>query len=280
MTTALPLTTAFFLGDVTVSLGGAASNTYRTATDGSDSPPGPKIVTVKSLMPLVSSTGMIVFGPSAMATSWIAVGRWSGSVRNTRRRWFLSPSSAAGTVTARSAVASLVYGSAGCSIEGGSAGMRSEARGDGVEVTSVTNPPRVEPMPPATLPSPPTATYRTATPRATIAAAMASRKTIGRPLPRWIGRWLASRFGPGDRGLTLTGADRGEDGGRGRTWVGRWSRRVVIARDCRTATGERLHVRFGLARGSGRRRSAMVRCVVLWRGRARDDFPSRSPLKL
>ena len=43
MTTALPLTTAFFLGDVTVSLGGAASNTYRTATDGSDSPPGPKI---------------------------------------------------------------------------------------------------------------------------------------------------------------------------------------------------------------------------------------------
>ena len=51
-------------------------------------------------------------------------------------------------------------------------------------------------------------------------------------------------FGPGDRGLTLTGADRGEDGGRGRTWVGRWSRRVVIARDCRTATGERQRARF------------------------------------
>jgi len=30
------------------------------------------------------------------------------------------------------------------------------------------------------------------------------------------------------RGLTLTGVGRPVDGGRGRTWVGRWSRRVVI----------------------------------------------------
>src|SRR3954452_7422291 len=81
-----------------------------------------------------------------------------------------------------------------------------------------------------------------------------------------MARWLAIRVGPGDRGLTLTGAGRPLDGGRGRTWACRWSRRVVIGGDCRT---DRRRTVLGAA-------TAMVRCVVLWRGRARDD-PRRRP---
>ena len=52
----------------------------------------------------------------------------------------------------------------------------------------------------------------------------------GRPPLRWIGRWVDRRVGPGARGLTLTGAGRPLDGGRGRTCACRWSRRVVIGR--------------------------------------------------
>ena len=84
---------------------------------------------------------------------------------------------------------------------------------------------------------------------------------------------------------TLHGAMAGDPGGTGRPgldldrggaaagrWAGsdvgcRWSRRVVIAGDCRTE-----------CRCTGAEHSAaMVRCVVLWRGRARDDPSSRPP---
>ena len=102
-------------------------------------------------------------------------------------------------------------------------------RGDGVEVTPATKPPTVEPTPPATIPNPFTPTYRTPADRARTAATSAKRKTIGTPRLRLIGWRADSRPGPGERGLTLTGAGRPLDGGRGRTCVCRWSRRVVIA---------------------------------------------------
>src|SRR4029453_19024191 len=74
ISTAWRLTVALFLGVVIVIFGGAASYTNRAASDESDWPAGPTIVTVKSLIPSSSSTGMIVFGALAIGTSWIAAG--------------------------------------------------------------------------------------------------------------------------------------------------------------------------------------------------------------
>jgi hypothetical protein len=102
------------------------------------------------------------------------------------------------------------------------------AGGDGVAVTPLTKPLSDVPTPPTTNPNPRTPTYRIPALSARTAAMSARRMIQGIPPPRWIGRWPASRLVPGARGLTLTGAGRPVDGGRGRTWVGRWSRRVVI----------------------------------------------------
>ena len=71
---------------------------------------------------------------------------------------------------------------------------------------------------------------------------------------------VSIRRGAGVRGLALTGAGRPVDAGRGRTCVCRWSRRVAIVGDCR------MSVRITVSNATAR-----VRCVVLWRGRARDD---------
>ena len=69
-----------FLGDEMVIFGGAWSWMKRTTGDGSDSPPGPRIVTVKSLSPLVRVTGTIVVAP-AIGTSLIGAGAWSFNAR-------------------------------------------------------------------------------------------------------------------------------------------------------------------------------------------------------
>src|SRR5258705_1073553 len=138
------------------------------------------------------------------------------------------PARPAGTVTTRSTVGSAVYGSDGCSSDGGSLMTSTTGRGDGVDVTPETNPVSVEPIPPATTPKPLTPTYRTPAERARTAATRAIRKTIGTPRLRLIGWRADSRPGPGVRGLTLTGAGRPVDGGRGRTCVCRWSRPVFI----------------------------------------------------
>ena len=159
-----------------------------------------------------------------------------------------------------------VYGSVGCSSEGGSLMTETTGRGDGVEVTPATKPPIVEPIPPATIPNPFTPMYRTPADRARTAATSAIRMTIGTPRLRLIGWWADSRPGPGERGLTLTGAGRPVDGGRGRTCVCRWSRRVVIGRIVawQLWDGSRAVVRRCVAH-------SWVRCDVLWRGRARDE---------
>jgi hypothetical protein len=67
-------------------VGGSTSSTQRTSGDDSDSPPGPTSVTLKSLMPLVSLTGMIVRGTAASGFSSMAVGAWSLRASYTRTR--------------------------------------------------------------------------------------------------------------------------------------------------------------------------------------------------
>src|SRR5262245_57910912 len=145
-------------------------------------------------------------------------------------RWSTSPARPGGTVTMRSAVRSLLYGSAGCSRVGGSLIDASEGLGTGVEVTPEMKPVTVDPTPPATIPRPPAPTQRTPTPSVRTAATSTRRITTGRPRLRRMGRWVDRRVGPGDRGFALTGAGRPLDGGRGLTWACRESRRVVIAR--------------------------------------------------
>ena len=140
---------------------------------------------------------------------------------------------------------SLVYGSVGCLSVGAMVRATSDARGDGVEVTLLTNPPSVEPIPPTTPPRPRAPTNTIPTPSTTTAASSPSRAIIGRPRSRLIGRWPDRRAGPGERVLTLTGAGRPVDGGRGRTWVWRWSLRVVIARIVARVRSNRFTVRPG-----------------------------------
>ena len=80
-----------------------------------------------------------------------------------------------GTVTTRSAIDADVYGSSGWASVGASETTARVAFGDGVDVTSLTNPPSVELTPRATIPTPPIPTYRTRAPRNTTAKARAIR---------------------------------------------------------------------------------------------------------
>jgi hypothetical protein len=108
-------------------------------------------------------------------------------------------------------------------------------------------------MPATTFPSRPMPLKRIAAPRATMAAASRSWAPSGKPGPRSILRCGAIRPGVGCRWVgRFDGAGRPVDGGRGRTWDGRW-RRLVIDGHCRTP----------VANGTAPRRA---RRVVLWRG--------------
>ena len=79
--TALRLMTAPSLGASQPDRRLVRSRIQRTSGDDSDSPPGPTIVTLKSLVPFVRVTGMIVRWPAASGASWIGVGAWSFSAR-------------------------------------------------------------------------------------------------------------------------------------------------------------------------------------------------------
>ena len=84
--TALRLMTAPSLGAFSRIGGLLRSRIQRTSGDDSDSPPGPTIVTLKSLIPFVRVTGMIVRWPAPSGASWIGAGAWSFSARYTRSR--------------------------------------------------------------------------------------------------------------------------------------------------------------------------------------------------
>ena len=62
MSTAALLTTSPSFGEMIVILGGVLSRTYRATAEWADLPPDPTSVTEKSLMPLLNSTGMTVWG--------------------------------------------------------------------------------------------------------------------------------------------------------------------------------------------------------------------------
>src|SRR4051794_9721825 len=121
----------------------------------------------------------------------------------------------------------------------------------------VRKPLNVEPTAVTTLPSPPLATTRTATPSPMTARARSSRNGRARPGPRSTRRWVATRLATVGRGRGGAGVGRPVEGGRGRTCGGRPLRRVVIGVDCRTRRA---------ASGPG---FVALRSVVVLRGPAR-----------
>ena len=123
------------------------------------------------------------------------------------------PAAPAGTVTTRSTVGSVVYGSVGCWSVGASVRTVIDALADGVEVTSVMKPPSVEPRPATTTRRPPRPTYRTAIPRTATAAMRPGRTTSGRPRVPLDRSVPGQARRPGSARLDLDGS--GPAGGRG-----------------------------------------------------------------
>ena len=173
-------------------------------------------------------------------------------------------------MTTRSTVPSCVYGSVGLGrASAQSATSAIDAFGDGVAVTSVDEAAERRADAAGDHPDPADADVQDAG-----AERDDAEDERDLPMRRAARRRRCDGAVTGDPGRgrateawTLTGAGRPLDGGRGRTWAGRWSRRVVIA----------ARLSHGVPCTGAEHSAAMVRCVVLWRGRARVTIPSRAP---
>jgi hypothetical protein len=111
-----------------------------------------------------------------------------------------------------------VYGSTGNASVGASLIATIEALGVGVAVTLPMNPVTAPARSPAAFPKPAIPTYSTTAPSARTSATSPKLATSG-VRPRSPERRSVTWLEPVVRGLTLTGAGRPVDGGRGRTCI-------------------------------------------------------------
>ena len=171
----------------------------------------------------------------------------------------------------------LVYGSSGGANSGASLIVATVGAGVGVAVTSWTNPASDEPKPPATRAPAERDVERPGT-QGDDGQGQRDLADEGQATTPLDGAMRGDPPGCGARVRALVGRRRPLDGGRGRTWVGRAPRRVVIARIVARDADQRRVTWRGIG---------PLRCVVLWPGQCaclrvyapstRDGVQARDP---